>query len=327
MDTKVVVLSGNGNVPLAKEIAEYLGLPLGRAFVGVFPDGEVRVQILEPVQGKIVVVVQSTPSANAVLELGLLVDAAKRGGAFQVIAVIPYFGYARQDKRIQGEPLSGPFVCRVYQTAGVDVVLTLDLHNPTLEGAFTIPFINLSPAPALVASWHAMLDLNMTIVAPDSGALNRANRFCDLLGTNQLAVVNKIRKDPRHCEYAGVSGCVEGRPAMIVDDIVSTGTTLVQAARLLKERGATKVYASVTHLASTQCLAQVEKSDITCLFVTDSLPARTGEGASERLQVVTVAPLLANALMDWLPSDPSGVVWPIPALVPSQAVRQTCVVS
>lgn len=290
------LLSGSAHPSLAASVAADAGLPLGWVTVDSFPDGEIHVEIHDRMMGADVFVLQPMNSDRAILELLLLLDAAARAGARRSVAVLPYFGYARQDRRRGQEPLSGALMARLIEAAGASAVVTLDLHNQALEGCFRIPVIHLLPDRAFVAAWQQS-GLNpavLIIAAPDAGASKRAYDYCQAMGMNSTPVVLYKCRSNAGCEVLGLSGDVAGRPVMLVDDIVASGTTLLKGATLLREHGATAVYASVTHLVCPDSLPRLLAGPIERLFVSDSLP--TGSFCDERLSVISVAPLLAAAL-------------------------------
>lgn len=297
----LVLLSGNANRPLAEAIAQHLQLHLCEATVSTFSDGEVRVQIHENVRGADVFVIQSTsaPVNHHLMELLIIIDALRRASVQRITAVIPYFGYARQEKKTAGrEPISAKLVANLVTTAGALRVLTVDLTARALEGFFDIPVDHLRAGPLLADYLSERLPAACTaIVAPDEGAVDRASRFQERFGTqSNFAIILKHRPSPDVSEVRGMIGDVKGRTCVLVDDIVSTGSTLVQAADMLVERGATEVYAATTHaVLSPGAAERIQDSVITSLIVTDTI-AIPPEKRFPKLTVLSVAPLLAQAI-------------------------------
>jgi ribose-phosphate pyrophosphokinase len=213
--------------------------------------------------------------------------------------MLPYFGYARQDRRQGQEPLSAALMAQLIETAGANAVICLDLHNPAIEGFFRIPVLHLLPTTCFIERWQQELDLTpLVIAAPDPGGIKRALTYCEALGSTDLVVLPKQRTQLDDCEMLGVSGEVHGRTIMIVDDIIASGSTLSKAAKALDRRGAAAVYASVTHLVSTACFSKLAASPLQRLFVTNSLPIP--EDVPPKLSVVSVAPLLSEAIARFL---------------------------
>ena len=249
MEGRLQIFSGNANLPLAQEIAAYLNINLGRAIVGMFKNGETRIKLEENVRGSDVFVIQPTcpPVNHNLMELLLLIDALRRASANRVTAVIPYYGYAKQEKKTTGrEPISAKLVANLIRTAGADRLLTMDLHAPAIEGFFDIPVDHLQAGP-LLADYVRELNLpDPVVVSPDAGGVGRANNFRERIGAG-LAIIAKQRPQPDSVEMLEMVGEIEGRTAIIVDDMISTGGTLAQAAGALKERGARTVYACATH--------------------------------------------------------------------------------
>ncbi len=296
----LVVLAGNGNPALAQRICDELGVPLGRATIGKFPDGEVHVVIHTPVAGTDVIIVQSTPSDSMLMELLLMANAAKLSGACRVIAVVSYLCYFRQDRRQGQEPLSAALVARQLEL-DCDGVIALDLHNQALESVFRIPIAHLLPIQAFVEAWRqAGLDMeNLAIASPDPGGAKRAASYCQALGSDDnLIVMHKRRINGGAVQIMGVSGdvAVAGRQVMLVDDIVASGQTLLRAAESLILNGASRVHASVTHLVLPTSLPNLLGGPLAQVFVTDSLPLNIDY---DKLKIVSVAPILAGAIARW----------------------------
>lgn len=299
MEGRLQIFSGNANRALAQEIASGLDLNLGRAIVGAFQNGETRVKLEENVRGSDVFVVQPTctPVNHHLMELLLLIDALRRASAARVTAVIPYYGYAKQEKKTTGrEPISAKLVANLIATAGADRVLTMDLHTPAIEGFFDIPVDHLQAGP-LLAEYIRRLNLpNLVSVSPDVGGVARANQFRERIGAG-LAIIVKQRPQPDMVEMLEMVGDIEDKTAIIVDDMISTGGTLAQAAESLKERGARAVYACATHpIFAGEALAILKNSVLTETIVTNTIPLPPyAEGMPVR--VISVASLFAEAIM------------------------------
>ncbi len=297
----LVLLSGNANRPLADAIARHLQLPLCEATVSTFSDGEIRVQVHSNVRGADVFVIQPTsaPVNHHLMELLVIIDALRRASVQRITAVIPYFSYARQEKKTAGrEPISAKLVANLIATAGAARVLTIDLAARAIEGFFDIPVDHLRAGPLLADYLSQQLPTARTaIVAPDEGAVDRASRFQERFGAqSNFAIILKHRPSPDVSEVRGMIGEVEGRTCILVDDIVSTGGTLIQAADMLMEQGATEVYAAATHaVLSSGAAERIQDSVITRLIVTDTIAIPT-EKRFPKLTVLSVAPLLAQAI-------------------------------
>ncbi|MEA2594678.1 MAG: ribose-phosphate pyrophosphokinae [Thermomicrobiales bacterium] len=298
MDGRLQVFAGNSHPKLAANIMSELDAPLGRAVVGTWRNGETRVKLDENVRGSDVFIIQSmcNPVDHHIMELLLMIDAVKRASAARITAVIPYYGYAKQEKKTSGrEPISAKLVANLIVTAGVDRVLTLDLHAPAIEGFFDIPVDHLRATPLLARRFKRETQGPVVAVSPDAGGVARAEEFRSRVG-GSLAIISKQHPRPDATEVLEMVGDVDGKVAIIIDDMISTGGTLVLAAELLKERGAAEVYAAATHgIFAGDALAMVAGSPIRRLFITDSIPLPT-ECPRDFLEVVTVAPLLAEAI-------------------------------
>ncbi len=299
MDGRLLVFSGNANPALAHEIAGCLRMNLGRALVGSFKNGETRIKLQDNVRGCDVFVVQPTcsPVDHHLMELLLLIDALRRASASRVTAVIPYYGYAKQEKKTQGrEPISAKLVANLIRTAGADRVLTMDLHAPAIEGFFDIPVDHLQAAPMLA---DYIRDLNLhdpVVISPDAGGVGRANRFRERIGAG-IAIIAKQRSEPDKAEVLEMVGEVGGKTAIIVDDMISTGGTLVEAAHTLRERGAIAVYACATHgIFAAEAFDSISGSALVETIVTNTIPLP--EATSDaRVRTISVAPLFAEAIM------------------------------
>jgi ribose-phosphate pyrophosphokinase len=294
------ILACNSNRPLAEAIAAYLDLPLTKASVRRFSDMEVFVEILENVRGEDVFVIQSTsyPANDHLMELLVCFDALKRGSARRITAVIPYYGYARQDRKSGPRtPISAKLVANMITAAGADRVLTLDLHSGQIQGFFDIPTDNLYAAPVLVKDiqdHHARQDL--VVVSPDVGGVVRARQIAQRLDAD-LAIIDKRRERAGVSEVMNIIGDVRGRRCILVDDIVDSAGTLCNAAAALIESGSAAVYAYVTHgVFSGGSVARVTASPVEMLVVTDSIVATEAVRAAHNIRQVTIAPLIAEAI-------------------------------
>jgi ribose-phosphate pyrophosphokinase len=297
MDGRLQVFSGNAHPALSQAIMEELDAPLGRAIVGEWRNGETRVKLEENVRGSDVFIIQSlcNPVNHNIMELLLMIDAVKRASAARITAVIPYYGYAKQEKKTSGrEPISAKLVANLIVTAGVDRVLSLDLHAPAIEGFFDIPVDHLRATPLLARRFRRESQDVVVAVSPDAGGVARAEDFRTRVG-GSLAIISKRHPEPDASEALEMVGDVDGKVAVIIDDMISTGGTLVLAANLLKERGASEVYAAATHgIFAGNALDLIGNSTIKKLFVTDSIPLPAGNHPS--IETVTIAPLLAEAI-------------------------------
>lgn len=276
-----------------------LEAPLGRAIIETWSDGETRVKLDENVRGSDVFAIQalSNPINHHLMELLIMIDAIKRASAARVTAVIPYFAYAKQEKKTAGrEPISASLVANLLMTAGVDRIVTLDMHAPAIEGFFQVPVDHLRATPLLAETFRRMGIEDLVAVSPDSGGVARAEDFRVRSGAS-LAVASKKRPSPEEAEVLEVVGDVEGKTAVIVDDMISSGGTLVDCADKLIERGAKSVYACAVHgIFSGNAIELIEQSAIEKVYVTDTLPVAK-PGPSDRIEVLTIAPLLAEAIM------------------------------
>ncbi|MBI4461844.1 MAG: ribose-phosphate pyrophosphokinase [Acidobacteria bacterium] len=296
---RLKIFSGSGNRVLAEAICEELDVPLGDSIQGNFSDGEVYFQIQENVRGADVFVVQPTchPVDTHLMELLLMIDAFKRASAARITAVIPYYGYARQDRKDKPRvPISAKLVADLITTAGASRVLCLDLHAPQIQGYFNIPVDHLYATPVLLDYFNAKKLPELIVVAPDAGGVERARFFAKKMDT-PLAIVDKRRVDVDVAELMNVIGEVEGHTALIIDDIVDTAGTLVKTVEALLERGARGVYAACTHaVLSGPALQRIGDSPMKELVVTDSIPLNAEAQQCDRLTVLSVAPLLARAI-------------------------------
>ncbi len=294
------IFSGNANRPLAQEICRYLKRPLGEADVRDFADGETWVKITENIRGHDVFVIQSTNSpARNIMELLIMLDAIRRASPRRVTAVIPYFGYARQDRKDQPRvPITAKLMANLMTTAGAERVLTMDLHSAQIQGFFDIPFDHLYASPVFVEHVKSRFPSNLTVVAPDIGSVKMARAYATRLEA-PLALIDKRRPRADEIDVMNVIGDVDGRNVVIFDDIISTGGTLVKAARALKERGAMEIMACVTHsVFSEGFYEKIDRSDIASLAVTDTIYHDPAELArrTERVEILSVARILGEAI-------------------------------
>ncbi len=298
---RLMVFTGNANPRLAQEVAKHLNLSLGRAIVGKFSDGEVMVELLENVRGKDVFVLQSTcaPTNDNLMELLVMVDALKRSSAARVTAAIPYFGYARQDRRPRSArvAISAKVVANALTSVGVARVLTMDLHADQIQGFFDLPVDNIYAAPVLLGDvWKQRYD-DLLVVSPDVGGVVRARALAKRLESD-LAIIDKRRPKANVSEVMNVIGEVKGRTCVIMDDMVDTAGTLVKAAQVLKEEGAKKVVAYCTHaVLSGGAVDKIDKSDLDELVVTDTIPLREDARACKKIRALSVAGLIAETIL------------------------------
>ena len=295
------LLAGNSNLPLAKAISDYLELPLTQASVRRFADEEVFVEIHENVRGEDVFLVQSTsyPANDNLMELLICIDALRRASAKRITAVLPYFGYARQDRKPGPRtPISAKLVANLITVAGANRVLSVDLHAGQIQGFFDIPTDNLFGAPVMSADIQARFaDRPITVVSPDVGGVVRARSLAKRLNNAPLAIVDKRRERAGESEVMNIIGDVSGRFCILIDDIVDSAGTLCNAAAALRQQGATDVVAYVTHgVLSGGAAARVAASELAELVVTDSIYAGESNGDQPKIRRLTIAPLLAEAI-------------------------------
>ncbi len=295
-----MIFTGNANPLLAKDVARRLSMPLGRAVVAKFSDGEVNVELLENVRGKEVFILQSTsmPTNDNLMEILVMTDALKRSSAARITAAIPYFGYARQDRRPRSArvAISAKVVANMLEAAGVDRVLTMDLHADQIQGFFDVPVDNIYAAPILLSDvWkHNYQDL--VVVSPDVGGVVRARALAKRLESD-LAIIDKRRPKANVSEVMHVIGEIDGRTCVIMDDMVDTAGTLCKAAEVLKERGATKVMAYCTHpVLSGNAVQKINASVLDELVVTDTIALRDDARACSKIRQLSVAELLAETI-------------------------------
>ncbi|HNQ75793.1 MAG TPA: ribose-phosphate pyrophosphokinase [Pseudothauera hydrothermalis] len=297
----LMVFTGNANPKLAADVVRRLGISLGSATVGRFSDGEVNVELLENVRGKDVFVLQPTcaPTNENLMELLVLVDALKRASAGRITAAIPYFGYARQDRRPRSArvPITAKVVANMLQAVGVQRLLTMDLHADQIQGFFDIPVDNVYAAPVLLADLDKQKHDDLLVVSPDVGGVVRARAFAKRMECD-LAIIDKRRPKANVSEVMNIIGEVEGRTCVIMDDMVDTAGTLCKAAQALKENGAKRVLAYCTHaVLSGAAVSRINESELDELVVTDTIPLRDDARASSRIRQVSVASLLADTML------------------------------
>ena len=299
MEHKLKIFSGNSNPELAREICAQLGVPLGNAKVKTFSDGEIMVEIGENVRGRDVYVIQSTsaPSNHNLMELLIMIDALKRASAAQITAVIPYFGYARQDRKVAPRtPITSKLVADLISTAGADRVVTVDLHAGQIQGFFNIPVDHLYAAPVSLTDIAGRFSERVVVVSPDAGGTERARAFAKRLDAG-LAIIDKRRSGPNVSEVMHIIGDVEGETCIIVDDMIDTAGTLCQAAKALMDCGAKAVYAYATHaVLSGPALERINASSLSEVVVTNSVPVDDKLAACPRLRVLSISELLAEAI-------------------------------
>jgi ribose-phosphate pyrophosphokinase len=298
MANSLKILTGNAHPELAQKIADYIGEPLGTVKISRFPDGEIFVKIIENIRGQDIYIVQPTcyPPNENLMELLIMVDAAKRASAARITPVIPFYGYGRQDRKDQPRvPITAKLVANLLVAAGCDRLITMDLHAQQIQGFFDIPVDHLYAAPVIVKALRARNIPELTVVCPDPGGIKMAYAYANMLGVG-LAIVGKNRRSATEVEAINVVGEVEGHNVLMVDDLVTTAGTLVSAARLLKERGAKSIIACVTHCPITdEGLDRLKSSMVGELITTDSVPRKDWRGM--KVTTLSVADLLGEAIL------------------------------
>ncbi|GCB05101.1 ribose-phosphate pyrophosphokinase [Ralstonia sp. SET104] len=294
----LMVFTGNANPKLAEAVVKHLGIPLGKALVGRFSDGEVQVEIQENVRGKHVFILQSTcaPTNDNLMELMVMVDALKRASARRITAAIPYFGYARQDRRPRSArvAITAKVVANMLEVAGVERVLTMDLHADQIQGFFDIPVDNIYASPVLLEDLRKKNYEDLLVVSPDVGGVVRARALAKQLGVD-LAIIDKRRPKANVAEVMNIIGEVDGRNCVIMDDMIDTGGTLCKAAQVLKERGAKQVFSYCTHpVLSGGAAARIADSALDEVVVTDTIPLREDAIKCGKIRQLSTAPLLAE---------------------------------
>ena len=298
-DGSLKVFTLNSNPELAKDIAKHIGISLGKLTVSRFSDGEVQINIEESIRGSDVYVVQSTsaPVNDHVMELLIMIDALKRASAKSINIVMPYYGYARQDRKARSrEPIAAKLVADLLETAGATRVITLDLHAPQIQGFFDIPIDHLQGVPILGDYFEKKKLQDIIVVSPDHGGVTRARKLADRLKA-PIGIIDKRRPRPNVAEIMNIIGNVEGKTAILIDDIIDTGGTITLAADALIENGATEVYACCTHpVLSGPAIERIENSQIKELVITNSIPLPE-EKFIDRITTLSVAPLIGEAIV------------------------------
>ncbi len=300
-ETSMVVFSGNANRPLAEAVVQRLNMPLGKAIAGRFSDGEVMVEIIDSVRGKDVFIIQPTcrPSDSNLMELLIMVDAVTRASASRVTAVIPYFGYARQDRRPRSArvAISAKVVANMIVASGADRVLTMDLHADQIQGFFSIPVDNIYASPVLLGDIYKHEYENLMVVSPDVGGVVRARALAKRLDDADLAIIDKRRPHANAAEVMNIIGEVDGRTCVIVDDMADTAGTLCNAAAALKDNGAVRVVAYCTHpVLSGKAVDNVENSVLDELVVTDTIPLDERAAKCRKIRQLSIAELIAESI-------------------------------
>jgi ribose-phosphate pyrophosphokinase len=297
----LTLFSGTAHPQLAYAIARHLGLPPGRINVGRFSDGESSVEILENVRGNDVVLVQPTcpPTNHNLMELLVMADACRRASAAQVVALIPYFGYSRQDRRPRAArvPITAKLVANLIAAAGIDRVITVDIHADQIQGFFDVPMDNIYASPVLLGDVWKQEYRDMVVVSPDVGGVVRARALAKRLDDAELAIIDKRRPQPNHAEVMNIIGEVEDKTCVLIDDMVDTAGTLCEAAKVLKARGARRVVAYITHaVLSGPAVGRIDASALDELVVTDTIPLSEAAEACARIRQLSVAELLAETV-------------------------------
>lgn len=293
------LFTGTANPPLAQEICQYLGIPLGGATVSAFSDGEIRVRLDENVRGADAFVVQSCcqPVNTSIMELLIMIDALKRSSASRITAVIPYFGYARQDRKDQPRvPISAKLVADLITTSGADRVLTMDLHTGQIQGFFNIPVDNLYAMPVLLEYISKKKIPDLVVVSPDAGGVERARAIAKRLQAS-LAIIDKRREGPNQAQVMNIIGDVQGMSALLLDDMIDTAGTIVQGAKACAEKGAREVWTACTHgVLSGPALERLQDSVLSEVVMTNTIPTNGKELVCTKLRVLSVAPILGEAI-------------------------------
>lgn len=299
-DTALQIFTGNAHPELAQEIVDYLGISLGKAKVSKFKDGEIRLEINESVRGNNVFIVQPTcyPVNENLMELLIMIDAIRRASAKSITAVIPYYGYARQERKQKPrEPISAKLVANLLTAAGADRMVTIDLHTSSIQGFFDIP-VDHMPAAPLLADYYLKKNMeNIVVVSPDIGGVTRARNIAARLNCG-LAIIDKRRPEPNQAEIMGIIGDVKGKNVIMVDDMIDTAGTITNGANFLYEQaGAKEVYACCTHAVFTPpAVERIEKSAIKEMLITNTIPLTQEERKCAKIQTVSIAPLLGRTI-------------------------------
>ncbi len=296
-----MIFSGNSSQKLAEHIVEHLNLPLGKALVGRFSDGETMVEIQENVRGRDIFIIQSTsaPSNDTLMELIIMADALRRASAARITAVVPYFGYARQDRRVRSArvPITAKIVADMMASVGISRLVTVDLHADQIQGFFYMPVDNLYSTPIMLEDVHRKSYNNIMVVSPDVGGVIRARAIAKRIPGADLAIIDKRRPQPNEAQVMHIIGDVKDRDCIIVDDIVDTASTLSKAVDALKEHGASKVVAYVTHpVLSGKAIANIESSALDELIVTDTIALSEQAMKCKRIRSITLSHMIAEAI-------------------------------
>ena len=299
--SNVSILAGNANVELSQKIARIMGVPLGKAQVGTFSDGEINIEIMENMRGRDVFIIQSTcpPVNDNLMELLILADAARRASAASITAIIPYFGYARQDRRPRAArvPITAQLVASMIGVSGIDRVLTIDLHADQIQGFFPIPVDNVYASPVLLGDAWKQGREKMVVVSPDVGGVVRARALAKRLDDADLAIIDKRRPRANELKIMNIIGDVKDKTCIMIDDMVDTAGTLTQAADFVKNEGATRVSAYITHpVLSGPAIERINNSQIDELVVTDTIPLTAEAMASPKIRQLSVAELLGETM-------------------------------
>lgn len=294
------VFAGRANPALAQKICDHLNIPLGRGKTELFPDGEVIVKVDEDVRGRDCFVVQPTchPVNAHLMELFIWIDCLKRASAERVTAVIPYFGYARQDRKDEGRtPITAKLVANLLERAGADRVVSVDLHAAQVQGFFDIPVDHLNAGPVFSAWFESLHLSSMVFVSPDVGNVKRAQKYAEMLG-GEICIIDKRRKSGTHIEAKHIIGDVVGKNVLMVDDMITTAGTVTEACKILRDNGVKEIYMSATHAVfAPPAMERLAKTPFTKLAITDTLPlGNRADAIADRLEVLSVAPLLGNAI-------------------------------
>ena len=300
MKNKAIIFALTGNVEMAKEISKELGIPLGKSEVVHFADGEIIVENATTVRGKNVYIIQSTcnPVTERLMELLVFIDGLKRASAKEICVVMPYYGYARQDRKAKPrEPITSRLVADMLKVAGADRIIVTDLHAPQIQGFFTCPVDDLSAVPLFADYFRSTLKgKEIVVVSPDHGGVTRARKLASFLNDAPIAIIDKRRPRPNVAQVMNIIGDVKGKVAIMIDDIVDTAGTLCIGAQAIKDAGATEVYAAVSHgVLSGPAIERIGGSCLTNLVITDSIPL-TPEKEIEKIKVLTIAPMIAKVI-------------------------------
>ena len=299
--TDLMVFTGNANPELARKVAEHLGLPLGDADVGRFSDGEIQLEINANVRGKNVFIIQPTcaPTNDHLMELMVMVDALRRASAARITAVVPYFGYARQDRRVRSSrvPITAKVVADMLTGAGINRVLTVDLHADQIQGFFDCPVDNIYGSPVLIDHINRQQYEDLVVVSPDVGGVVRARALAKQLDDADLAIIDKRRPKANEAQVMHIIGDIEDRTCIVVDDMIDTAGTLCKAADALKDHGAKKVIAYITHpILSGAAISNISGSSLDKLVVTDTIPLSADAAACDQIEQLSISQLLAESI-------------------------------